>query len=703
MRARTVAKIVGGLFAVIIVAALAAPAFISSDTIKAQLIAQVKKATGRTLEINGDTSVRFFPNIEVVAEDVSLSNPAGFTTPQLISLKKLATGAELRPLLRGELLINGITLDGAVIHLEETKDGAKNWEFTTEKVKETAEDATDAPEAQKKSSSPIKRFALGDIVITDSAISYIKPNAEVIELKAINLTLQGADANSPLKLEGSADYRGEQVSLALDVAKPRDFLDAKASPVIAALKLPGASLDFNGSAEMGESIGAKGKLNVNATALPKVLAWATGKPAAGALPKQVTVKADTAYADKTLSLSDATLRVDDVNATGALSVNHSGSKPSIRGNLAFTELDLDAITGKSAEPNTNVAGGVTSKASNPSTGWSTAPVDLSGLKAVNADVDASWQKLTSGKLTVGATKLNANLQDGKLALTIANAALYNGALSGVVNASSGGSIGADVNMTGIDIEALMTALSGKSRLEGKTNLALAVTAKGKSQSDWVNSLNGSGSLKVVDGALKGINIGQFLRDAKQGFLFKSESESTDFTDLTGSFNIASGVLTNTDLAMKSPALRLAGEGTVNLPAKTLNYRLTPTLAQTSKGQGGKDSVAGITVPLVITGSWSNPSVTPDLEAMLRDPEALKENIKNIGETIKDFNSKDDLKRALLGGGKTDAAPAEATSAPAAASDAGTTAAEPQPVAAPSKKEQRQKLIEEGVGSLLKGL
>lgn len=703
MRARTVAKVVGGFFALIIVAALVAPAFISSDTIKAQLIAQVKKATGRTLEIKGETSVRFFPNIEVVAEDVSLSNPAGFTTPQLISLKKLATGAELRPLLRGELLINGITLDSAVIHLEETKDGAKNWEFTTEKVKETAEDATQAPEAQKKSSSPIKRFALGDIVITDSAISYIKPNAEVIELKAISLTLQGADANSPLKLEGSADFRGEQVSLALDVAKPRDFMDDKASPVIVALKLPGASLDFNGNAEMGKSIAAKGKLNVNATALPNVLAWATGKPAAGNLPKQIVVKGDANYADKTLALSDATLRVDDVNATGALSVDHGGSKPTIRGNLAFTELDLDALTGKAAAPNTNVAGGVTSKPSTSNAGWSTAPIDLSGLKAVNADVDASWQKLTTGKLSVGATKLNANLKDGKLALTIANAALYNGALSGVVNASSAGSIGADVKLAGIDIEALMTALSGKSRLEGKTNLAFAVTAKGKSQSEWVNSLNGSGSLKVVDGALKGINIGQFLRDAKQGFLFKSESESTDFTDLTATFNIASGVLTNTDLAMKSPALRLAGEGTVNLPAKTLNYRLTPTLAQTSKGQGGKDSVAGVTVPLVITGSWSNPSVTPDLEAMLRDPEALKENIKNLGETIKDFNSKDDLKRALLGGGKTETAPVESTTAPATATDSAAPATEPQPATAPSKKEQRQKLIEEGVGSLLKGL
>ena len=81
-------KIVGVVIALLVIAALAAPMFISSDTLKAQLVAQVKKATGRTLEIKGDTSVTIFPNIAVSAADVTLSNPEGFTTPYLVSLKK---------------------------------------------------------------------------------------------------------------------------------------------------------------------------------------------------------------------------------------------------------------------------------------------------------------------------------------------------------------------------------------------------------------------------------------------------------------------------------------------------------------------------------------------------------------------------------------------------------------------------------------
>lgn len=673
-------KIVGVLVVLLIAIALAAPLFISSDTLKAQLIAQVKKATGRTLEIKGDTSVTFFPNIAVSAADVTLGNPQGFTTPYLVSLKKLETGAELMPLLRGELKINGITLDGATINLEELKSGAKNWEFTKEKLKDSAEAATDAPEAQKQTPATEKRFALGDITISDSAVNVLKPDANVIALSNIDLTLQGADASSPLKLEGSAEYKKETVSLALDLAKTRDFMDNKASPITAAIKLPGASIDFKGEARMGDSVAATGKLGANAASLPQVLAWATGNKPAANLPKQVSVDGMVDYKNSILKLSDATLRADDTKATGSLAINHGGAVPKITGNLSLGTIDVDQLTGKPAVSSTM---GNAAERTAPQ-GWSTEKVDLSGLKAVDADINLAFEKLKAGKFSLGATESNVAINGGKLALTIKQSQLYNGTMNGVVRASTGG-IGADVKLNAIDIEALMMALSGKSRLEGKTNLSLNVNASGNNQAAWVNSLSGNGALKVVDGALKGINIGSFLRNAKEGNFFKSDSESTDFTDLTATYTIASGVLSNSDLAMKSPALRVAGSGSANLPNQTLNYRLVPTIAETSKGQGGKDMVAGISIPLVITGPWSSPSVTPDLKGMLQEGLKNPDTIKTLIENPKDIGD------VLLGKKKpaAETAPTDGTAV--------------EPAAAPTKKEQRNKAIEEGIGSLLKGL
>lgn len=691
MSAKTAAKILAGLLTVIVLALLAAPMFISADTLKAQLIAQVKKATGRTLAINGETSVRFFPNIAVTAEDVTLGNPDGFTSPYFVHIDKLATGAALKPLLNGELIITGITLDGPAIHAEELADGRKNWEFTAEKVQDAAEEAAEKPVAKTKDGGFIKQFAMGDITINNGAVSLIKPKAEVIALTAINATLQGADASRPLRLEFSANYREEQVSLALDVAKPREFLQGDLSPLTVALKLPGASVDFNGEAAQGKAIKADGKIAFSSAALPKVMAWATGQQASPSLPKQVNLRGDLGYAGTKASLKNASLRADSLSAEGNLAIDHGGSKPSISGTLKTDLLDLDALLPKGGEAQASKARTGAPAAE----GWSSDPIDLSGLNAVNADLGLELAGIRKGALEVGATNAQVKLNGGNLVATIAQAALYQGAAKGVVRASSSG-IGADLDFSSIAIEPLMEALAGQSRLTGSGSFGLNVIASGNNMRSWMQSLNGNGKLSLRDGAVKGINIGRFLRDAKQGFLFKSENEATDFSEFGASFTIAQGVLSNSDLAMKSPALRLTGAGSANLAAKSVNYRLLPTLAGTSKGQGGKDDVTGISIPLVITGPWSNPSVTPDLAGMveegLRDPEKLKQNLKGIKDTIGDYNSADDLKRALLGGKNEEAAPV--------ATDATSTA---EPAAAPSKREQRDELIKQGIGGLLKGL
>jgi AsmA protein len=143
-------------------------------------------------------------------------------------------------------------------------------------------------------------------------------------------------------------------------------------------------------------------------------------------------------------------------------------------------------------------------------------------------------------------------------------------------------------------------------------------------------------------------------------------------------------VTNNDLSMKSPVLRVAGKGTVSLPPKTVNYRLEPTIVGSLKGQGDtKDARTGLTIPLVIAGPWANPSITPDVVGMLQDglknPEALKQNLKDITGQLKDFNSPKDIGKALLG------APPKATPADGAAA------------ATPSTKSDA---ITQGIGGLL---
>jgi AsmA protein len=71
-------------------------------------------------------------------------------------------------------------------------------------------------------------------------------------------------------------------------------------------------------------------------------------------------------------------------------------------------------------------------------------------------------------------------------------------------------------------------------------------------------------------------------------------------------------VTNTDMALKSPILRVTGKGTVDLPQRRVSYRVEPKAVATTQGQGGPADVAGITVPVIVEGPWDNLSYRPDL-------------------------------------------------------------------------------------------
>jgi len=128
------------------------------------------------------------------------------------------------------------------------------------------------------------------------------------------------------------------------------------------------------------------------------------------------------------------------------------------------------------------------------------------------------------------------------------------------------------------------------------------------------SLTGSASIALRDGAIKGINLAQKLRDLKNKLALNKaiatddtqasrKEEKTDFSEMTASFQLNKGVAHNNDLFAKSPFLRLTGEGDVDIGLGQINYLAKARVVNTSSGQDGKnaDQVAGVTVPVRITG------------------------------------------------------------------------------------------------------
>jgi AsmA protein len=165
-----------------------------------------------------------------------------------------------------------------------------------------------------------------------------------------------------------------------------------------------------------------------------------------------------------------------------------------------------------------------------------------------------------------------------------------------------------------------------------------VNAAGKTVNGMKQSLAGTARLQLRDGAIKGINIAEVLRKAKtalssqQAKAQAAETQKTDFSELSASFAIKNGVAHNEDLDVKAPLFRISGKGDIDIAHSKIDYVTKAAVVATTKGQGGKDleQLAGLTVPVHLTGPLDNMKYDVDYSAVARDVAKSK-----IGETIKE--------------------------------------------------------------------
>ena len=281
------------------------------------------------------------------------------------------------------------------------------------------------------------------------------------------------------------------------------------------------------------------------------------------------------------------------------------------------------------------------------------PLDLAALKGLNANGSIKIGTLKVANVKAANVRVEVKAANGRVDASPIAANLYQGSLAGALSVQSAGTpvIGIKQNLTGINIGPLLKEAANFDSLEGKGNLSLDVSGQGQTITAIKKALNGNAAIKLTDGAIKGINIAGSIRNAKArlGSLkgettqAASQTEKTDFSELTASFNIKNGVAHNSDLAGKSPLLRLGGDGDIDIGNENLNYLVKATVVATAAGQGGKElgDLKGLTVPVKLTGPFTSPQYKIDFSGMAASAaqavvEGKKEEIKaKVQEQVQD--------------------------------------------------------------------
>ena len=193
---RILFKIIFALIILAIVAIVALPFVIDPNDYKQEISDQVEKATGRTLQIDGDIQLSVFPWVALELGPLSLSNAKGFKSETFAQVKETQIRIKLMPLLSKQLEMDTVVLDGLTLNLETNKAGTTNWDDLAGKSdkEDTTSSDDDAPALAAISIAGVK-LTNANIIWDDATTS------EHYQLENLNLTTDPLVPGEPTAID----------------------------------------------------------------------------------------------------------------------------------------------------------------------------------------------------------------------------------------------------------------------------------------------------------------------------------------------------------------------------------------------------------------------------------------------------------------------------------------------------------------------
>lgn len=345
---------------------------------------------------------------------------------------------------------------------------------------------------------------------------------------------------------------------------------------------------------------------------------------------------------------DALKQIVQANLAGGLLQSQIKAKvgiqgfadPAIKFDVDVDQFDADLYLPKKS-----------SQAAKPQSTESEQPLDLSALRKLN--LDGSLRVGALKVMNVKTTQLRVDVKalNGQVNINPLSARLYQGSMNGSlsVNAQGTPSFAINQKFNGIAIAPLLKDAADLDLAEGKGNISLDLTTQGNTVSVLKKALNGSVSVNLADGAIKGINLTKLVqgiqnlgKDTKVQTLGVDKSEKTDFSEFKANFKVRNGVAHNDDLAVKSTVLRVSGNGDIDIGHDSLNYNAKAALAKTEQGRT-------VTLPVNVSGPFDALKFKIDYTGLLVD--VAKQKFDEKKEKVKeDAKAKlqEELKNGLKG-------------------------------------------------------
>lgn len=580
---------IGALALALGVAIAAIPFLLPAERLREAVIGELQGRLGMPIAIAGSVSVVVFPRLAVRLDGLKVGHEPEF----LITADHVSGALSLLSLATGRVAIGEYEFIRPRLAVRVASDGASNWDRALEAIRRLPREAV--------AGLPSLRFIDGA-----AAIVFERGNLR-FDLTDIDLSVAWPTIERPATISGTVRLRGETFEIGAVVSQPIALASGDPSAMRLRFSGPPARFAFDGALRAGADTRANGTLSMESPSLRAMLRWLGTPVGPGGGLGPMALKGETTITPGLLVFARANVELDGNVAEGALSVTFGGPRPQVQGTLDAGRIVATPYVAERA------AMGVG--------GWSKESIDFGLIAAFDADLRLSARELIAGRMTLGRSALAVLSRNGRLTITLGEAVAHGGVIRGALTLSHAGDAGAEVRVS-FGIQRIQVAPAfgewfGFRRMEGLANAQGQFETRGGSIDEFVRGLNGQVTLAAVEGAITGVNAEAILRRLERRPLAAAGADAragrTPFERLIAQVRVVNGLATAEDLVMDGPIVRVALEGAAQMPTRDLDFRGMATLKRQAVGATG----GNFDLPFVVQGSWDDPFILPDPDALIR--------------------------------------------------------------------------------------
>ena len=570
----------GAIAAIIVVALLLLVTGIPSGFLSSGIADRLERDTGYRLTIAGSTKIGLWPSANITMNDVRLEGPKDRDDVSRVTIGSIRADMTLASLWSSHPEITELAINRPLLSVPLRRE------------RQAATTPPSSKQASASSSADSNAPRIERITVTDATVvfsnlrDHFESRVERINASAV------IDADRKISVTGNAHAGDHPFKFDIKATAPLPPLERQNVPLELSLEAPGI---------LQAPMSGKAELRLNG---PLIM------------------------------INGLSGTIGDGAFNGWASVDGS-SKPLVKLDLDFRRLDIATVTSATSQA---------SQSSSPSSSqsarsWSEDTINLIGLNYVDAEIRLSAAELNIGGAHLAPAAIYSTLASGILKCSLANLGVYGGQANGEIGIdASAGTPGYTFrsDLVGVRALPLLQGAAGFDRLDGKLQAKITVRSTGQSQHAIMSNISGTVFANFQDGAIQGLNVAQIIRTLTSTPLSgwqESHGQATDLSQLSASFRVEKGQATTTDLNLVGPLVRMTGAGTIDLPSKTLAFRVEPKIVMTTQGQGRAADSVGLAVPVMIEGPWTEPRINLDMAGMPDNPDQAYAKLKEIGKGL----------------------------------------------------------------------